>query len=67
MTKPAASPKPKIPPPSPSTRSEPGPIEGRVRKGATAPPGRPREYDSIPRTARPAPSLATRPFDWRSD
>jgi hypothetical protein len=29
--------------------------------------GRPRQYDCTPHTARPAPSLPTRPFDWRGD
>jgi hypothetical protein len=29
--------------------------------------GRPRIHDDTPRTARPAPSLPTKPFDWRAD
>jgi hypothetical protein len=64
MTKSSVSTK-SSPPTSPSTRSEPGPIEGRVIE--RAPSGRPRMYDSTARTARPAPSLATRPFDWHAD
>jgi hypothetical protein len=29
------------------------------------PTGRPRQYDDTPRTARPVPSLPSKPFDWR--
>jgi hypothetical protein len=49
MTKPAAATKP-IPPTTPSTRSDPGPIEGRVQ---SAPNGRPRIHDTAPHQARP--------------
>ena len=64
MPKPSASPKPKIPPTLPATRSEPGPIEGRVQ---SAPNGRPRIHDHTAHQGRPVPSLATRPFNWRAD
>jgi hypothetical protein len=51
------------PPIAPSTRSEPELIEGRA---PSAPFGRPRIHDTTTHTARPVPSLATKPFDWRS-
>jgi hypothetical protein len=65
MPKSSASTQPKIPPTSPSTCSEPGPVEGRVQ--SRAPNGRPRQYDHTRHQARPAPSLASKPFDWRAD
>jgi hypothetical protein len=29
--------------------------------------GRPRQYDDTPHTARPVPSMPSKPFDWRGD
>lgn len=63
MVKQSVSTKP-IPPTMPATRSDREPVEGRV---LGAPVGRPRIHDATAHTARPTPSLPSKPFDWGAD